>query len=226
MKTMLSQFKPNPSNPSNEKLPSRMHECDRISTLESLNSKMFKAYYSKNMKMHTIFTEILLYWRSLQQIVDSRLRPKMGIEGILNYRCISDSIATSGQPTVKEFELIYRAGFNTVVNLAPTNTFNALPNEQAIVIALGIEYINIPVIWENPTIEDFSRFCIVMNAHQQQSIYIHCAMNMRVSVFVYLYRHLILEIPASEAYQPVTTLWQPNETWQKFIETAIASHQN
>jgi protein tyrosine phosphatase (PTP) superfamily phosphohydrolase (DUF442 family) len=177
------------------------------------------------MKIQSIFAEILLYGRSFLQIVKSRLRPKTGIEDILNYRYISDQLATSGQPTAQEFAMIKSAGFPTVLNLAPPTASNALPEEQAIVTTLGMEYINIPVIWENPTLEDFSRFCAVMESHQGQPIYVHCAMNMRVSAFVYLYRHLILNLPASEAYQPVTTIWQPNEIWQKFIETAIASHQ-
>jgi hypothetical protein len=62
-----------------------------------------------------------------------------------------------------------------------------------------------------------------MKAYQDQPVYVHCAMNMRVSVFVYLYRYLILGVPDSEAYQSVMTIWQPNEIWQNFIKTTIAA---
>jgi protein tyrosine phosphatase (PTP) superfamily phosphohydrolase (DUF442 family) len=175
------------------------------------------------MKIQSIFAEILLYGRSIWQILKSRLSPKMGIEDSLNYCYISNQLTTSGQPTAQEFLLIEHLGFTTIVNLAPSNASNALPNEQALVTDLGMEYINIPVDWGNPTMEDFLQFCAVMKAHQDQPVHVHCAMNMRVSVFVYLYRHLILEVPASEAYQSVTTIWQPNETWQKFIENTIAA---
>jgi protein tyrosine phosphatase (PTP) superfamily phosphohydrolase (DUF442 family) len=187
------------------------------------NDKIPKTRYSKNMKIKSIFAETLLYGRSLWQILKSRLRSKIGVEDILNYCYISNKLTTSGQPTAQELSLIKRLGFSTVLNLAPSNAANALPDEQAIVTALGMEYVNIPVDWGNPTVDDFSQFCTVMNAHQDQQIYVHCAMNMRVSVFVYLYRYLILGVPESEAYQSVMTIWQPNETWQKFIKTTIAA---
>ncbi len=156
-----------------------------------------------------------------------RHKPSMmtGIQNILNYRYISDKVATSGQPAAEEFALIHRAGYRTVLNLAPANASNALPNEHAIVASLGMDYINIAVVWENPTMEDFSRFCAVMNTRQEQPIFVHCAMNMRVSAFVYLYRYLILGISLPEAYEAMTEIWQPNETWQKFIETAIAFYR-
>ncbi len=71
---------------------------------------------------------------------------------------------------------------------------------------------------------DFTQFCDVMEAHKDQPIFVHCAMNMRVSAFMYLYPHLKLEVPASEARATMTTIWEPNATWQQFIETAIASN--
>ena len=97
------------------------------------------------MKIQSIFAEILLYGRSLWQILKSRFCPKSGIEDILNYCYISNNLTTSGQPTAQEFSLINRQGFSTILNLAPSNASNALANEQAIVTNLGMEYINIPV---------------------------------------------------------------------------------
>jgi hypothetical protein len=97
------------------------------------------------MKIQSIFAEILLYGRSLWQILKSRLRSKIGVEDILNYRYISNKLTTSGQPTAQELSLIKHLGFPTILNLAPSNASNALPDEQAIVTALGMEYVNIPV---------------------------------------------------------------------------------
>jgi len=48
-------------------------------------------------------------------------------------------------------------------------------------------------------------------------------MNIRVSAFMYLYRYLKLGVLVSEARATMTTVWEPNATWQNFIETAIAS---
>ncbi|CAN1212814.1 Beta-lactamase hydrolase-like protein phosphatase-like domain-containing protein [Tumidithrix helvetica PCC 7403] len=176
------------------------------------------------MKTQSIFPNLVLYGRSTWQIIRSRLSPKKGIEDILNYRYISDKLATSGQPTAAELELINQAGYKTILNLAPPTASNALPGEQAIATSLGMDYINIPVVWDNPTIADFTQFCDVMEAHKDRPIFVHCAMNMRVSAFVYLYRHLKMGVSASEAYATMSTVWQPNPTWQKFIETAISSY--
>jgi protein tyrosine phosphatase (PTP) superfamily phosphohydrolase (DUF442 family) len=173
---------------------------------------------------NNIIANIFLYGRSILQIIRSRLSPKTGIGDILNYRYISDKLVTSGQPTAEEFTLISRAGYQTVLNLAPPTAANALPNEQAIATNLGMNYINIPVVWDHPTMEDFKQFCDVMESHKEHPIFVHCAMNMRVSAFVYLYRRLIMGIPASEAYATMLTVWEPNATWQEFIETAIATY--
>jgi hypothetical protein len=71
---------------------------------------------------------------------------------------------------------------------------------------------------------DFNQFCAVMENHKDKPIFVHCAMNMRVSAFMYLYRHLKMGVPVSEAYLAMKTVWEHNATWQQFIETAIASN--
>ena len=70
------------------------------------------------MKIQTIFAETFLYGRSLWQILKSRLRPKIGVEGILNYRYISNKLTTSGQPTAQELSLIKDLGFPIILNAA------------------------------------------------------------------------------------------------------------
>jgi hypothetical protein len=41
---------------------------------------------------------------------------------------------------------------------------------------------------------------------------------MRVSVFIYLYRKLILGNDETDATFPMREVWSPNPTWQAFIE--------
>ena len=112
------------------------------------------------------------------------------IEDIYNYIKISDFIATSGQPTTKEFSAIQQAGYQIVVNLALPESTNALPEEKQIVESQGMQYVHIPVQWENPTIENVTEFFHVMEANTDKKVFVHCAANMRVSAFVYLYRRL------------------------------------
>jgi hypothetical protein len=62
-----------------------------------------------------------------------------------------------------------------------------------------------------------------MDTHQGRKILVHCALNMRVSVFVYLYRVLKLGLDPALAQQNLWAIWQPNEPWQRFINEAMAS---
>lgn len=143
------------------------------------------------------------------------------IEEIYNYLKISDSVATAGQPTEAQFSTIKESGYQVVVNLARPDSPNALSNEQAIVESLGMQYIHIPVIWENPTLEDISRFFSVMETNADKSVFVHCAANMRVSTFVYLYRLVHAGMTEEQAKQDLHRIWTPNETWQTFIQQVM-----
>ncbi len=139
------------------------------------------------------------------------------LEAIYNFLPLSDSIATAGQPTEAQFSAVKAAGYEVIVNLALPESTNALPHEQAIVESQGLKYVHIPVVWESPTMEDFQRFVTVLDTHSDQKVFVHCAANMRVSAFIYLYRRL-KGIPADTAQQDLQQIWTPNETWQAFIE--------
>ncbi len=137
---------------------------------------------------------------------------------IKNFLAIDDSLATSGQPSPEQFRGIADLDFKTLVNLALPTSGNALANEGAIVTELGMNYIHIPVVWEDPRSEQFDVFSAVMNSHKSGKIWVHCALNMRVSVFVYLYRRLHLNVPEPVAEQMLHEIWQPNSVWNDFIE--------
>lgn len=140
-----------------------------------------------------------------------------------NYYLITDHIATSGQPTIEQFSEIAQAGYQIVINLALPSSDNALADEGAIVTRLGMVYIHIPVIWNDPKIEDLQFFCEVMESLKKRKVWVHCALNMRVSCFMYLYRKLFLKLPETQAKYLMSELWQPNPVWQKFIHDAEMS---
>jgi len=70
---------------------------------------------------------------------------------IHNFLQISDNLATAGRPTEDQLAMLQQAGYHLVINLALPKQPNALPNEDEIVTDLGMEYINIPVVFNNPT---------------------------------------------------------------------------
>lgn len=144
------------------------------------------------------------------------------IENIFNYLSLDDKIATGGQPTERQLAFIRDEGYQIVINLALNTSENALPDEQVVVKSLGMQYIHIPIDFERPTQEEFELFCEAMQTHQEKKIFIHCAANLRVSAFMYLYRTLYQGISESEAKEDLHKLWQPNPTWQNLINTVSA----
>lgn len=144
------------------------------------------------------------------------------MEDIYNFLKISDTIATSGQPTSEQFSAIKQAGYQVIVNLALPESLNALKDEKQIVESQGMQYVHIPVVWENPTMENVTEFVSVMEAIADKKVFVHCAANMRVSAFMYLYRRLHQGISDEDAKKDLQKIWIPNEIWQNFIEQVMS----
>jgi protein tyrosine phosphatase (PTP) superfamily phosphohydrolase (DUF442 family) len=138
---------------------------------------------------------------------------------------LSDTVTTAGQPTVEQFAAIKAAGYHVVVNLALPSSTNAIPHEQAIVEAQNLVYVHLPVVWEEPTLTDFQQFVSVMQTHDKQRVFVHCAMNMRVSVFMYLYRRLCEGVDETIAAQSLHQIWVPNDRWRSFITQVVEYYQ-
>lgn len=140
------------------------------------------------------------------------------IKSIQNYYQVSDRLGTSGQPTPEQFELIKNAGYQVIINLAMSCSTNAIAHEGVLVTDLGLIYIQIPVVWEKPTVEDVNSFFKVMEAFKDKQVWVHCAKNMRVSCFVYFWQKYALHLPEIEAVYPMNRIWQPTGVWQELIE--------
>jgi uncharacterized protein (TIGR01244 family) len=147
------------------------------------------------------------------------------LDSIFNFLKISERLATAGQPTQEQYAAIQTAGYPVVINLALSNSANALLDEGAIAQSLNLQYIHIPVVWENPTLEDFARFVQAMQENADTPVFVHCAANMRVSAFMYLYRRIYEGMSAEEAQQNLHKIWTPNETWQAFIDLVLSHYQ-
>jgi protein tyrosine phosphatase (PTP) superfamily phosphohydrolase (DUF442 family) len=142
---------------------------------------------------------------------------------ILNFLQLDEFIGTGGQPTAQQFNFLQEAAYRVVINLALPSSENALTNEGSLVTGLGMTYIHIPVVWEKPKMEDFNQFAQIMQALQGTKVFIHCARNMRVSCFMYLYRTIYQQVPHNIARRDLLQIWRPNETWQAFIDAVHTS---
>ncbi|TCV82591.1 MULTISPECIES: protein tyrosine phosphatase family protein [Methylomonas] len=109
-----------------------------------------------------------------------------------NIHQVFDWLWTSGQLSEKDIARLKELGIEAVINLAPTTASNALSGEAEFVSRQGIDYIRIPVAWEQPELHRLMQFFRTLEAYQERNVWVHCAKNMRVSVFIYLYRRLCL----------------------------------
>lgn len=144
-------------------------------------------------------------------------------DSVFNFLQINPNIATSGQPSKQQLKAIQRAGYKKIINLAPPYSENALTNEAQLVADLGLDYINIPVDFNNPTEGDFEQFLMQMKPSENQKIWIHCAANMRASCFIFKYRTAILGENIQLANADLLKIWQPNTIWKQFINKPTAA---
>jgi protein tyrosine phosphatase (PTP) superfamily phosphohydrolase (DUF442 family) len=147
--------------------------------------------------------------------------PAPQLSAIYNFLPLADGTGTAGQPTSSQLAAVKAAGYDVVINLATGTTPRDLPNEANVVQGLELAYIHIPVIWDTPTTADLARFFDAMDENQDKKRFVHCIANMRVSAFVFLYRVLRHGVPVEEARTTMNQIWQPNATWQAFIDEAL-----
>jgi protein tyrosine phosphatase (PTP) superfamily phosphohydrolase (DUF442 family) len=147
----------------------------------------------------------------------------MGITDIRNFIQIDDRIATAGQPTAEQFKAVRDAGYEAVVNLLPSEQDDALKGEEALIRDLGMDYHYIPVLWRAPQPNDFATFCKVMSKLDGKKVFIHCAMNMRVTAFFSSYAMKYLGWSGEAADALVARIWEAYKTytmddaWRSFI---------
>ena len=122
--------------------------------------------------------------------------------------------------------MVREAGFEAVINLALPTSDNALANEGSVVTGLGMSYVHIPVDFKAPTAQDFRAFCRVMEAFDGRPVFVHCAANMRVSAFMFLYRVLYQRTAVADAERDLRAIWEPNEVWSHFIGEQLKSYKH
>jgi uncharacterized protein (TIGR01244 family) len=144
----------------------------------------------------------------------------MSADEIYNARQVDDRLITSGQPTEDQLRAAAAGGIDTVVNLAPHDADNALPDEAGLVQALGMTYRHLPVAFANPTERDFAAFEQIMDELPPDSrTLVHCAANFRVSAFYGLYalKRLGWSVEQAEAFR--APIWDGSDypVWEVFI---------
>lgn len=122
---------------------------------------------------------------------------------IKNFFQITNTVATSGQPTKQQFELIQQAGYQHIINFSMPDSDNALVNEGSIVSALSMNYFHIPVPWNFPTLQHLKKFSRLMQPLEEEKVWVHCALNMRASAFMFQYLTQIKGLSSEKAKSPI-----------------------
>jgi protein tyrosine phosphatase (PTP) superfamily phosphohydrolase (DUF442 family) len=141
---------------------------------------------------------------------------------ILNHFQVTDDIASSGQPTVEQFDEIASRGYDAIINLAMPDHENSIANEGSLVTSLGMTYIHIPVPFDAPNEEHFAAFSGYMDALKDKRVWVHCIVNARVSAFLFRYLQENRSFTAAEAKTPILEQWMPemDNVWKEFISHA------
>lgn len=144
------------------------------------------------------------------------------LSAIHNYRAVDDRLGTSGQPTQAQLADVARAGFTTVINLAlHDDPRYSLTDEAGAVRSLGLDYVHIPVQFAAPKQSELLSFFEAMEARTEEKVWVHCAANYRVTVFLGLYRMIRQGWPRERAFELMDGMWKPNDVWTAFIEEAM-----
>ena len=142
------------------------------------------------------------------------------LEEIYNFLALSENLFTGGMPTSEQLADAAQRDVQIVINLAPHEVSNALPGETELVTSLGMQYVNIPVIWTTPTKDGLDRFMDLMDENKDKRILVHCQANFRATAFVALYRILRQSWSAEDAMAGMRQIWDTEDypIWKMFIE--------
>jgi len=143
------------------------------------------------------------------------------LEEIYAYRKITPWLHTSGQPSRAQLAHLCEHGIRHVVNLALPSSEDAVQSEAAVLAESGITYLGIPVDFNRPKRNEFKLFSSHVDCVQGAQTLVHCAKNMRVSAFVYLYRVLSLGHSEAAADREMRLVWEPDVVWSSFIEAML-----
>ena len=139
------------------------------------------------------------------------------LSDIKNYLQYSDIFASAGQPDREQLELLKKEGFERVVYIAFAGSKGAIADEDQVVKELGMDYVQVPVIWEAPQKSDFYAFAGAMQSAPTKKTLLHCQANYRATAFAFLYRVLYENVPLAEAKSDMNSIWHPDGAWKELV---------
>lgn len=135
----------------------------------------------------------------------------------MNYHRINERLVTGGHLIDDGAAALKSEGVAVVIDLRDEPP----SGERERLAKHGIEWINVPVVWRDPTVADFAHFREIMQSHQDKHVLVQCAANYRASAMTYLYRVVVENVDEETATQDLYAVWNPNEEdeqWGRYID--------
>lgn len=137
---------------------------------------------------------------------------------------ITERLTSSGQPSAAWLETLGARGYEAVIYLAPLTVGDAIPDEPQILARQSIDFVHIPIAFNQPTGADFDSFAAAMTRFAGKKVLVHCQINMRASSMVFLYRTIVGKEDPQVAFAAVEKVWTPNGVWKAFMQTQLQQH--
>ncbi len=143
------------------------------------------------------------------------------IRRLKNYVPISEKLHTCGQITGDALDVLKKEGVKAIISVN-AEEFGAIESLKRQARGQGIDFVNVPVSWEDPTISSLEDFFEAMDKYQEVEILVHCQLNWRASAYVYLYRTIRLKESKKEAQKALRKIWNPEkyDAWNAFFKQA------
>ena len=139
---------------------------------------------------------------------------EQSLSEILNFSLVHEHLLSSGQPSAAQLQHIKEYGCSTVINLALNDASPRLEHEDRICLELGLNYIQLPILWEMPAADQcLLALDLIDHLVPNEIVWVHCAKNYRVSCLMSLYRQYFMGIDSESAHEILHQIWEPNETW-------------
>jgi len=144
---------------------------------------------------------------------------------VMNFHRINERLVTGGHFVDDGMAELKAQGITVVIDLR-----DKPPRGQKEKLAQqGIEWINVPIEWDDPETVDFEHFTKAMQAHQGDHVLVQCQANYRASAMTYLYRVVVEQVDENQADQDLYAVWIPSEEsqrWSDYMEEIKDSTSN
>ena len=154
---------------------------------------------------------------------DMQMETTPTLATLINFQENAPFMYSSGLPNAAHFSLLKEKGVTHVIDLIPGDRSSEILTTSE----LGLDYFNVPVDWEGPTLANFLNYAAFMQNvdTSKDKVLTHCRLNWRGAAFTYLYRINVLGESEPTAKKDLMAIWHPNPTWYAFMNEVI-SHYN